>query len=69
MQDRGASDLPLGTQSALLFGASIQATRPTLQQITPSTAVPAAFAPPPIQLIQPPPTRDHRQSAERARAP
>eukprot|EP00969_Alexandrium_andersonii_P294818 13031608-Alexandrium_andersonii.AAC.1 len=41
-----------------------------MQQITPSNAVPAAFTPPPIQLVQPPPTRDHRQSSERTqRAP
>eukprot|EP00969_Alexandrium_andersonii_P293771 12983884-Alexandrium_andersonii.AAC.1 len=46
MRDRGQSELPLATQSALLFGANIQALRPPN---TPNNTVPAAFTPP-IQL-------------------
>eukprot|EP00969_Alexandrium_andersonii_P046195 2026982-Alexandrium_andersonii.AAC.1 len=68
MQGRGQADLPLATQSALMFGSNILATRPSVLQTTPNTVTPTAFAPPPVRLAQPPPTRDHR-TAERGSAP
>eukprot|EP00969_Alexandrium_andersonii_P065919 2906887-Alexandrium_andersonii.AAC.1 len=62
MQDRGQDDLPLATQSALMFGSNIQATRLSVLQTTPNTVMPTAFAPPPVRFVQPPPTRDRRTS-------
>eukprot|EP00969_Alexandrium_andersonii_P337905 14933922-Alexandrium_andersonii.AAC.1 len=68
MQDRGQAGLPLATRSALVFGANFQATRPAVLQKTPNAVTPAAFAPPPVRLVQPPPTRG-RRTLERGSVP